>query len=274
MRPIVRRLAALTLCFTALAAQACSEDGSDGQAPGQFNFGDSSNGDAGTGGSDQTSAGSGGTNDAAGTGGMNDAAGTGGTNDAAGTGGTTDAAGAGGTSGDAGNDGGAGQASAGAGGSTDPDPPPTGEPTSGPLAGTLLRHNFVRQNVSPAASPAILDLVWSETIAASAQAYADKCVFEHSKGKYGENLYAGTAEPKGPGVVDSWASEVSDYDYASGKCSGVCGHYTQVVWRNSTELGCGYAKCTANSPFGSSKTWYNWVCQYNPPGNYVGQKPY
>lgn len=137
-----------------------------------------------------------------------------------------------------------------------------------------MRHNYVRQNVSPAAEPPIPDLVWSETIAASAQAYADQCVFEHSKGKYGENLWAGTGEPSGPKVVDSWASESANYDYAAGKCSGTCGHYTQVVWRKTTEVGCGYAKCSTNSPFGSSKTWYNWVCQYNPPGNYVGQKPY
>jgi pathogenesis-related protein 1 len=258
MRHIVRRFGLLTLCLTALAVQACTED---------------SNGD----GAGPTSGGAGGTETAAGAAGSDE--GGGGTSDTVGAGGTSTAgaggtdtttAGAGGTNGEAGttDPGGAG------GSKTDPDPPATGEPTSGPLAGTLLRHNFVRQNVSPAASPAIPDLVWSETIAASAQAYADKCVFEHSKGKYGENLYAGTAEPKGASVVDSWASEVADYDYASGKCSGVCGHYTQVVWRNSTELGCGYAKCTTGSPFGSSKTWYNWVCQYNPPGNYVGQKPY
>jgi len=41
----------------------------------------------------------------------------------------------------------------------------------------------------------------------------------------------------------------------------VFGHYTQMVWKNTKEVGCGFA--------GSSL-----VCRYSPPGNYFGQKPY
>ena len=54
----------------------------------------------------------------------------------------------------------------------------------------------------------------------------------------------------------------------------VCGHYTQLVWRNSTLLGCAYARCTSNSPFQGVPTWDFWVCDYSPPGNWVGQRPY
>jgi hypothetical protein len=92
----------------------------------------------------------------------------------------------------------------------------------------------------------------------------------------GENLarfwgQAGSAQT----TVNLWASELSCYTYGAfmrgdsctSACdeSGGCGHYTQIVWRNTTEVGCGVASC------GSSEIW---VCNYSPPGNYVGQNPY
>ena len=40
----------------------------------------------------------------------------------------------------------------------------------------------------------------------------------------------------------------------------------KIVWSNTTEVGCGMALCSDNSQF--------WVCNYTPPGNYRGQKPY
>jgi pathogenesis-related protein 1 len=45
----------------------------------------------------------------------------------------------------------------------------------------------------------------------------------------------------------------------------VCGHYTQIVWRDTTSVGCAAQSC----PQGEI-----WVCDYSPPGNYVGQHPY
>jgi hypothetical protein len=66
---------------------------------------------------------------------------------------------------------------------------------------------------------------------------------------------------------------VSDYDYATNKCSGVCGHYTQIVWGATTHLGCAKKTCTTNNPFGKG-SWEIWVCNYSPPGNFVGKKPY
>ena len=53
--------------------------------------------------------------------------------------------------------------------------------------------------------------------------------------------------------------------------SNGCGHYTQVVWAESSNLGCGYAQCTVNSPFDGFDTWDNWVCNYDPPGNVEGE---
>jgi hypothetical protein len=72
-------------------------------------------------------------------------------------------------------------------------------------------------------------------------------------------------------VVDAWGNEKKDYDYANNSCQSgaVCGHYTQVVWRSTKLVGCGVASCSA----GNSKAQV-WVCQYSPPGNYVGERPY
>lgn len=144
------------------------------------------------------------------------------------------------------------------------------------VAGITAAHNAARAAVSPAASTPIPPLEWSSDLAAVAQAYAENCVFEHSGGQYGENLYAESGLNATPqDVVDAWVSEDADYDYDSNSCNvgAVCGHYTQVVWADSQRLGCGVANCSQNSPFGSG-SWTIWVCNYDPPGNFVGEKPY
>jgi hypothetical protein len=162
---------------------------------------------------------------------------------------------------------------AGCSGSDDASTAGGGEPA--PMTGITADHNAARAAVMPAASPAIPPLTWSSDVAATAQSWANGCQFMHSGGKYGENLYAtsGTSPPSD--VVNSWVSESKDYDYATNSCANnaVCGHYTQVVWRDSQRLGCGVATCTTNSPFGGG-SWQLWVCNYDPPGNYVGEKPY
>ena len=52
-----------------------------------------------------------------------------------------------------------------------------------------------------------------------------------------------------------------------------CLHYTQIVWRSSVGLGCAQQRCTTNSPFGNGE-WFFVVCNYDPAGNFVGQRPY
>jgi pathogenesis-related protein 1 len=73
----------------------------------------------------------------------------------------------------------------------------------------------------------------------------------------------------------AWASEAGAYHYATNTCSAVCGHYTQIVWRSTDFVGCGIRNCTVNSPFGPGfPNWTIVVCNYKPPGNYLGQRPY
>ncbi|MDX2052375.1 MAG: CAP domain-containing protein [Polyangiaceae bacterium] len=145
-----------------------------------------------------------------------------------------------------------------------------------PLTGITAAHNRVRADAIPAPGTPLAPLTWDSSIAATAQQWADGCMFKHSQGKYGENIYATTGSASGQKVVDSWASESTDYTYANNSCAPqkACGHYTQIVWAKSLRLGCAVKQCSQNSPFSSSATWEFWVCNYDPPGNYVGQKPY
>lgn len=144
----------------------------------------------------------------------------------------------------------------------------------------LAAHNAARRNVSPAASPALEDLTWDEQATRTAKAYAARCKFEHNagRGNLGENLTAASSSAMGAQrVVQGWVDEAANYDHAANTCASgkVCGHYTQVVWRNTKALGCAVQECTTNSPFGShGPNWTLWVCNYAPPGNYVGQRPY
>ncbi len=146
------------------------------------------------------------------------------------------------------------------------------------MNGMVEAHNAARDDVMPAAKTPIPHLTWDSKIAEVAQAYAEKCVFQHSMNPlYGENLYVSEGLPTKPkDVVDAWVSEVKDYDYATATCNAgaECGHYTQVVWADSLRVGCGEVDCTENSPFGDGQTWQNWVCNYDPPGNYIGEQPY
>jgi hypothetical protein len=134
----------------------------------------------------------------------------------------------------------------------------------------LATHNKYRQEVR------VPTLKWSDSLAASAQQWANRLAstntFQHSSSNYGENIWAGT---KGAfsqtRMVESWGSEKQFFipnRAFPNTCNGgwqKCGHYTQIIWKNTKEVGCGIAS-------GAKMDYF--VCQYNPPGNFQGQKPY
>ena len=135
-----------------------------------------------------------------------------------------------------------------------------------PLAADMLSaHNAVRTKVGTA------PLAWSDRLASVAQSWADSLLasgqFAHSHNQsLGENLYEiRGAAATAASVVNTWAGEVKDYDYGSNNCRGTCGHYTQIVWNDTKEVGCAVAR---------GKGREVWVCEYDPPGNFVGKKPY
>jgi pathogenesis-related protein 1 len=182
----------------------------------------------------------------------------------------------------------------------DVDSASAGSGETGRLVGITAAHNAVRAMVSK--QPPLPPLTWSPTIAAYAQEWATEQASNPStcaqpvhrsmtdlgiKG-YGENLAAFFGQGQVANVsteqqaVDGWASEVACWTYGTiegtEKCdmtcttnlySDGCGHYTQIVWRQSLELGCGVATCKSGQD-----TVDIWICNYSPPGNVRGMAPY
>jgi uncharacterized protein YkwD len=145
---------------------------------------------------------------------------------------------------------------------------------SGMAAAMVAAHNDARSRAEPTPDPALPALQWDEDLAQIAEDWANQCVWEHSMGETGENLawFSYTVEPAA--VVEAWFSEISDYDYATNTCAAgkMCGHYTQVVWRDTTRVGCAMVTCADVEGIGMAGDL--WVCEYDPPGNWVGEKPY
>ncbi|MBU0479782.1 MAG: SCP-like extracellular [Proteobacteria bacterium] len=152
----------------------------------------------------------------------------------------------------------------------------------------IKAHNNWRAEVG------VSGLAWSGSLADKAIKWANElkdnenCLMVHSGP--GENLYWASALKTSHArdkdgnwiwnrstqkitekqVVDSWAGEKEWYDHKSNSCDAPegnsCGHYTQVIWESSTEVGCGKAVCPDSSQV--------WVCNYSPAGNIVGRRPY
>ena len=129
----------------------------------------------------------------------------------------------------------------------------------------LAAHNVYRTRVG---SP---PLAWSNDLAARAQQWAttliDRGLYAPRRdGHFGENLFeisGGNANPSR--VVSAWMSEEANYDHATNSCKARCGHYTQVIWRTTRLVGCGVARNAKREV---------WVCDYDPHGNTIGERPY
>jgi pathogenesis-related protein 1 len=156
-----------------------------------------------------------------------------------------------------------------------------GEPPN--IAGITLFHNQVRAAV--VTTPGIPPLVWNENLEATAAAWAAQCVdvaqpiglIDHNPNRsdghpyyVGENIYGSGGSASAMQAVELWAAEVEHYNYPQNTCDTgqICGHYTQVVWRNSAELGCARFDCPGLT-YGDAI-----VCNYGPGGNYNGELPY
>jgi glioma pathogenesis-related protein 2 len=105
-----------------------------------------------------------------------------------------------------------------------------------------------------------------------AQPYATRLARIHQlihsgKKQYGENLYAAhssrSTPPRPAAVVDTWYNERQHYDFNQPGFRPATGHFTQVIWKASQELGVGIAQA-------SDGTWYV-VANYRPPGNIGNQ---
>lgn len=132
----------------------------------------------------------------------------------------------------------------------------------------LGHHNKVRADVS------VGPLRWDDGLAAYAQQWADHlaangCRMQHRQpNSYGENLYQGTASHyTAVDAAKGWESEKKIYrgGVLTKQNYAPIGHYTQMVWRDTKKVGCGEALCNGTLLV---------ACNYDPPGNYLGHKPY
>ncbi|XP_031554982.1 uncharacterized protein LOC116291892 isoform X1 [Actinia tenebrosa] len=141
----------------------------------------------------------------------------------------------------------------------------------------LDQHNKLR------AKHGVPPLKWSKKLADNAlrvaKMNADLGRMKHDpkNNNEGENLaYFGPPQPKCEGpkvgncfqcreVVDDWYSEIKDYDFAAGKSrnGGVVLHFTQVVWRKTTEMGMATA-------VGNNKVFS--VARYSEKGNMLPEE--
>jgi uncharacterized protein YkwD len=144
-------------------------------------------------------------------------------------------------------------------------------------SGSAAANAFLKAHNDYRAAHGVGPLAWDDTLAAAADTFADRCDFGHDKLRgngIGENIYAtGSSEPLSesdpnlPGKsTTSWYNEVKNWNFAtSASNGGVTGHFTQVVWKATTKLGCGVASCPGmimdNSIFV--------VCRYSPGGNFL-----
>ncbi|KAI9251723.1 CAP domain-containing protein [Sporodiniella umbellata] len=123
----------------------------------------------------------------------------------------------------------------------------------------LKKHNAVRaKHHAPA-------LKWNRKLASYAQNWSNRCVFQHSQGDYGENLGLNYAN-WGQLITNGWYNEYKKYDYNNPGFGMATGHFTQVVWKGTTEVGCGVTVCD-----NIGKGYKLYTCSYNTPGNYQGE---
>ena len=117
------------------------------------------------------------------------------------------------------------------------------------------------------------NLVLSKDLCNIAQKYAESLArtgnFAHSGDSYngnpmGENLFACYGmKITGKTMTDDWYNEINDYNFNRPGFTSGTGHFTQVVWKGSKQVGFGYAQARDG--------YYYGVANYYPAGNYMNE---
>lgn len=142
---------------------------------------------------------------------------------------------------------------------------PSSSPTSSSSPLDSWAQNILAEHNSKRALHSAPALTWDTDAYNYAQNYANQydCsgTLTHSHGPYGENLAAGYST--GADAVDAWYNEGSTFDYSA---ANTYNHFTQVVWKSTTKVGCAYKDCRAQN-------WgYYIICSYDPAGNVIGEE--
>lgn len=154
-------------------------------------------------------------------------------------------------------------------------PTPATNPEPGALAGVTAAHNEWRWRVGTT------PLVWNTTLAAQAQAWADNCQSAHSTPQQrnpgsgftyvGEEIHTIAGQVTNQrvlSIVPIWSNGRAVYDFGAALNVSNQSPYTQMVWKDTTDIGCGVADCQYS--FGDATFL---VCRYGP-SQFSGQTAY
>lgn len=120
------------------------------------------------------------------------------------------------------------------------------------------------------------DVRWNQTLEKFASDYLDStCEFEHSGGPYGENLAIGCSNATS--CVEAWGNERDMYDFDNPRFTQETGHFSQLVWNDTTDVGVSIEPSVAASTdhlqcgrrLCGEHGWYL-ACEYWPRGNVEG----
>ncbi|KAA3673470.1 cysteine-rich secretory protein [Paragonimus westermani] len=146
----------------------------------------------------------------------------------------------------------------------------------------LAEHNRYRSMArngkipgQPAASRMPM-LTWDRRLADDAERWSYYCQLEHDHStRDGENLAFDTNKQNS--AVKAWFMEYKDFSFGPipNYSYRVILHYTQIVWANTTRLGCFKRFCPYFYAWGRViNNAYFTVCRYSPKGNWIGELPY
>jgi hypothetical protein len=144
--------------------------------------------------------------------------------------------------------------------------PPSQSRSPASMAQAMLdAHNAIRARVG------VPPLVWSDQLAQVAQDWpnhliATGALSHRPSNSYGENIYAiSGATRRRPRLSISGPRKHEDTTFVTIPAPASADNYTQIVWGKTRAVGCAFARNPQREV---------WVCNYDPPGNVIGFRPY
>ncbi|XP_052238446.1 cysteine-rich venom protein VAR7-like [Dreissena polymorpha] len=140
----------------------------------------------------------------------------------------------------------------------------------------LDAHNTARRDVTPTASNMQL-MTWDESLANIAQRWAENCHHDHEKpanrrwdvGRFSVGQNIASNYPSWTDAIEGWAKEKKDFTYGNNQNKSV-GHYTKMVWADTSKVGCGSAVCNVNCEGAIDGRHCNlMICEEDPYVPYV-----
>ncbi|BAE56831.1 unnamed protein product [Aspergillus oryzae RIB40] len=126
-------------------------------------------------------------------------------------------------------------------------------------------------------------LEWDASLEASAQTLAARCVYQHDTtingGGYGQNIGYGVSSEKIGEMITNlmYNNEMGYFEALYGEANpsmdnfDAWGHFSQIVWKGTTHVGCATVTCNSLGNVDSSVAVPFTVCNYSPAGNYAGE---